>query len=657
MMRNLFAFFACLSLFTALSAPAGGSEVREETEKIVVTATRARVPAEQLGASVRVITAEEIARSGKKDVAEILSSVTGLDAPRTGSRGGTASLFARGGKSDHNLVMINGVQVNQAGGGFDFGRLSAENIERIEIVKGAHSSLYGSDAASAVINVITKKGGGALALSASAALGYRSEKSLVQEYSSSVSGGAENHGYFLSYGRIDDGGILETNNRYRNDGFTANVGLAPAENLDLSFFSVYRSSNFGFPTAGAGDRFDAYADPDQGRKEKAAVLGADVKFRPAERWENFLRFGYSRLDANNYDGPEPAGRDTPFPLKTLDRRLSLEYGFTFLAETDSVSSAASAGVEYERESFRGGDLDRSRKNYAFYVQEHLGFFGKLFLTPGARFDKNDSFGNKWSPSAFAAIKIDGTGTRIRAGIGKGIKEPTFHENFDSSFSTPNPGLMPEETLNREIGADQNLFGGAARLGVTLFHNMHKNLIAYSFEAFPNGTNFENISETRARGAEVELSLRPGGGLALDAGYTYLDTEVTDDGGLGSAAFAKGEKLIRRPAHSFSAGANYSGNGLNLNVSGNYVGGRDDVNWSEFARVENGSFFTVDLAASWEIAATPRRLRLFTRVENLFDRDYERVFGFSSPGLSWVSGISAGIRPARRRAASGEREAP
>ena len=647
-MKNLFAFFACLSFLATFPAAAGGAETTEETEKIVVTATGAPVPAEQLGASVRVITAEEIARSGKRDVAEILSPVAGLEVSRTGSRGGSASLFARGGESDHNLVMINGVQINQTGGGFDFGQLSAENIERIEIVKGAHSSLYGSDAAASVINIITKGGAGALGLSASAALGYRSEKSLVQEYSTSVSGGADAYGYFLSYGRTDDGGVLETNNRYRNDGFTANFGLAPADGLELSFFSVYRSSSFGFPTGGAGDRFDEYADPDQGRKEKAAVLGSELRFLPTEWWENFARVGYSRLDANNYDGPEPAGRDMPFPLKTLDARLSLEYGSTFTVDADSVSSATTAGVEYERESFRSGDLDCSRKNYAFYVQEHLGLFGKLFLTPGVRFDRNDSFGKKWSPSAFAALKIDRTGTRFRAGIGKGIKEPTFSENFDSSFSTPNPDLRPEETLNREIGVDQELAGGAGRIGVTLFHNSHKNLVAYSFEPFPNGTNFENISRTRARGAEVELSLLPGGGLAVDAGYTYLDTEVTDDGGLGSAAFAKGEKLLRRPVHSFSAGANYSRNALNLNVSGNYAGTRDDVDWSGFpgARVENGPVFTVDLAASWEISRSPRRLLLFTRVENLFDRDYERVFGFSSPGMSWVSGISAGIRPAR-----------
>ena len=647
-MKDLFAFFACLSFLATFPAAAGGAEVPEETEKIVVTATGAPVPAEQLGASVRVITAEEIARSGKRDVAEILSPVAGLEVSRTGSRGGSASLFARGGESDHNLVMINGVQINQTGGGFDFGQLSAENVERIEIVKGAHSSLYGSDAAASVINIITKRGAGAFGLVASAALGYRSEKSLVQEYSASVSGGADAYGYFLSYGRTDDGGVLETNNRYRNDGFTANLGLAPADGLELSLFSVYRSSSFGFPTGGAGDRFDAYADPDQGRKEKAAVLGSELRFLATERWENFARFGYSRLDANNYDGPEPAGRDTPFPLKTLDARLSLEYGSTFTVDADSVSSATTAGVEYERESFRSGDLDRSRKNYAFYAQEHLGLFGKLFLTPGVRFDRNDSFGKKWSPSAFAALKIDRTGTRFRAGIGKGIKEPTFSENFDSSFSTPNPDLRPEETLNREIGVDQELAGGAGRIGVTLFHNSHKNLVAYSFEPFPNGTNFENISRTRARGAEVELSLLPGGGLAVDAGYTYLDTEVTDDGGLGSAAFAKGEKLLRRPAHSFSAGANYSRNALNLNVSGNYAGKRDDVDWSGFpgTRVENGPVFTVDLAASWEISRSPRRLLLFTRIENLFDRDYERVFGFSSPGLSWVSGISAGIRPAR-----------
>lgn len=652
-MKNLRRFFAVFAVSVLLPVASSGLERKNGTQKIIVTATKANFPAEQLGASVEVITEEEISRSGKKDVASLLSDVKGFAVSRTGSRGGFVSLFARGGQSDHNLVMINGVQVNRAGGGFDLGSLSTENVERIEIVKGAHSSLYGSDAAASVVNIITKTGKGEFTLSAAAAVGTRAEENaLIREYSAGASGGGKNYGYFLSVGRISDEGILKPDNDYDNTGFTANFDLEPAENVMVSLFSVYRDSEFRFPTGGAGDRFAAVADPDQGTKEKSTVAGADVTFFPRRWWENSVRAGYARVDRESYDGPLPEGPDgtteSATDFATLDERFSFEYGATFFAGFGSVESVASAGVEYEKETFESGDIDRSRKNYAFYLQEHLGFGGRMFVTPGVRFDDNDSFGSKWSPSFFSALKV-GEATRIRAGVGKGIKEPTFFENFSTSFGTiPNPDLEPEESVNAEAGVDWRFLRDRAELTVTFFRSRFRNLIAYSFSPFPNGTNYENISGVSSKGTEVGFSAAAGLGWTIEAGYTYTDTEVTD-AAADSAGFSEGRRLIRVPDHSLAVAVNYSRDGLNANVSGNYVGTRDDVNFSGFpgARVENDSYFTVGLAVSYELALespVAEKLRLFTRMENLFDEDYEDVFGFSSPGFSWISGVSATVRP-------------
>lgn len=646
-------FFASFIVSVLLPVAASGIEGENETQKIVVTATKANFPAEQLGASVEVITEEEIRRSGKKDVASLLSDVKGFTVARTGSRGGFVSLLARGGQSDHNLVMINGVQVNQAGGGFDLGSLSTENVKRIEIVKGAHSSLYGSDAAASVINIITKTGRGNFTLSADAAMGIRAEKNaLIREYSAGASGSGENYGYFLSVGRISDEGILKPDNDYDNTGFTANFDMEPAENVRVSLFSVYRDSEFRFPTGGAGDRFTSVADPDQGTKEKSTVAGGDVTFFPRQWWENSVRVGYARVDRESYDGPLPVSPDgTPdfaTEFTTLDEKFSLEYVSTFFAERGSVTSVTSAGVEFEKESFESGEIDRSRKNYAFYLQEHLGFNGRIFVTPGVRFDDNDSFGRQWSPSLFSSLKVD-EAIRIRAGAGKGIKEPTFFENFSASFGTiPNPDLKPEESVNAEMGADWEFLEDRAELAVTFFRNRFKNLIAYSFSAFPNGTNYENISGVSSKGVEVGFSVATGPEWTIEAGYTYTDTEVTDTAA-DSAGFSEGKRLIRVPDHSFVVAANYSRDSLNANVSGNYIGARDDVNFSEFPgiRVENDSYFTVDIAVSYDLAlenSVAERLRLFTRIENLFNKNYENVFGFSSPGFSWVSGVSAAVRP-------------
>ena len=221
--------------------------------------------------------------------------------------------------------MINSVQINQAGGGFDISSLTTENVERIEIIKGAHSSLYGSDAASSVINIITKRGSGKIRKTGSVALGFRAEDAMILEHSASISGSLENLSYFLSHQRIIDEGILEINNDYRNNNFTATMNLEANDNLNLSFFSIYRNSKFEFPTGGAGDRFDAVADPDSQTKEKSLVTGSDIVFSLTEWWENSLKIGYTRLDRESYDGPEPAQLDGfESEFDTLDKRMSLE---------------------------------------------------------------------------------------------------------------------------------------------------------------------------------------------------------------------------------------------------------------------------------------------------------------------------------------------
>ena len=641
---NSFKIFFAFILILGLFPPTGFSEQRE-VEKIIVTGTKTWIDAERLGSSVTVIDREEIERSGEKDIASILLRVPGFNVSSTGSRGGNSSIFVRGGQSDYNLVMINSVQINQAGGGFDISSLTTENVERIEIIKGAHSSLYGSDAASSVINIITKRGSGKIRKTGSVALGFRAEDAMILEHSASISGSLENLSYFLSHQRIIDEGILEINNDYRNNNFTATMNLEANDNLNLSFFSIYRNSKFEFPTGGAGDRFDAVADPDSQTKEKSLVTGSDIVFSLTEWWENSLKIGYTRLDRESYDGPEPAQLDGfESEFDTLDKRISLEYGSSFFVDFDQISSITSTGFEYEKESFKTDSLNESRKNYAFYAQNNFVLLETFFVTAGIRYDDNEAFGSEWSPSVFAKWKIKESGTAIRGGVSRGIKEATFFENFSAAFGTiPNPDLKPEETLTAEIGINQPLLNNAVELDLSFFQNGFKNIIAYSFTPFENGTNYENISRAKSKGAEAAIRFYPSDALTLSATYAYVKTDVTDDGGLGSPSFSEGEQLIRIPEHSFSFNAGYSRNAFGFNLSGNYVGSRNDVNWSEFlsTRVKNDSFFIVDAAASYEISLKSfvDKIRLFSRVNNMFNVNYEDVFGFSSPGFSMISGVS------------------
>ncbi len=646
-MKRSLCFFSLL-IFTFF-VESSYSEEQKQLRKIVVTATKVPTPLEHLGASVEIITRDDIEKSQTTDVADLLRNVPGLIVPQSGSRGSTASLFVRGGESDYNLIMIDGVQVNQSAGAFDFSSLTTENIERIEIIKGAHSAIYGSDALTSVINIITKKGRGKATLFVSGALGARKEnKNLIQEYKAGISAGDEQYGYFLSFGRSSDEGILDFNNEHKNSTYTGTFNLVPHEKLDISVTTVYQDSKFEFPTGSAGDRFDIL-DPDNFSETGTFITGANISYRLLPWWENTVSLGWTNQKRKNKDKDNGMEID-PFggsESKVEEKRQMVDYRSSIFLNNNNFSSVTTLGFEYEKEKFDGFGLKSSRNNYAYYAQKQLGLYESLFLTAGIRLDNNESYGTELTPRASLSYLIRSSGTKLRASVGRGIKEPSFFENFDEDLTAGNPDLNPEESLNIEGGIDQLLFGDALKLYFTYFWNKFENLIQYSSESFANGTNYANVQETETKGIEVGGNFNASSELTLGLNYVYLDSEVTEDGGLGSAGFSQGSELIRRPSHYFSFVANYFHRDFNLNVSGTYIGKRDDLNFSEFPskRVENGSYFKADLAASYKLPLDFPYLQgatVFTRAQNLFNKDYEDIFGFSSPGLSILTGLSIRI---------------
>jgi vitamin B12 transporter len=663
-MKSRFSFFLLTAFLLNSSALAVGDEETEALESVVVTATKIPTPISQLGASVEVITEEEIKESGTKDVFEVLRGVAGFNMVQSGSRGGTASLFVRGGESDFNLVLIDGVQVNDIGGSFDFSTLTTDNIERIEIVKGPHSALYGSDAVTSVINIITRKGKGKRAVGVSAGLGAHKEKdgSLIQEYQASLRGGEKNFGLSLAYGRIDDDGIL-VNNEYINNTFSGSFKYDPLDNLSLSVIARYADSRMEFPTEFAGDKFDPL-DPDQFGEIDSLTLGSTISFSPTPWWEHVLLIGLHDKDSLFRDNPNPEvtffDSEVPSTTSTDETRVSLDYRWNFYYDIREIAdSATTLGFEYENEAadqssvggFGASAFDESRDNFAFYFQEQVGFFDWLFITGGFRVDDNESFGTEVSPRGSLAFLIKDTGTKLRGGVGRGIKEPTIIENFGlGEFTIGNPDLKPEESISWEIGLDQKIFKEILELNFTFFWNTFDNLIVFSFAPFPNGTNFENIQEAKTNGIEVGGTLRPLDALTISGNYTFLDAEVTADGGLGSIGFSEGESLIRRPKHSFSFTADYFYKEFNVNLKGIYVGKRDDLDFSDFVnfttnRVTLDDYFRLDLAGYYEIPVSflhLKEVRAFTRIENLLNQDYEEVFGFSAEEFNFIVGLSFSI---------------
>lgn len=663
----------------AFSQGAGGVRLGE----VVVTATRTEVPVEELGVSATVITSEEIRQRQAADVLELLRDVTGLTVMQSGSRGAVTELYSRGTESNHTLVLIDGVRVNEAGGGFDWANITTDNIERIEVIRGPQSALYGSDAMGGVIHIITKKGQGAPRVIVSTAHGGHSESGkYMGEQKVSLTGGTEWAGYSLSFGRVDDLGILPVNNDYWNNTFSGRLDLYPTEKLDVTLTARAIQNRLGIPTENGGDipdRIFPGLDPNQYQERLDLVGGLGAKLELFPWWEHVIHAGLHRLDQEFRDRPD---LETAFDAAPGSRTKSLETRAAFDYHTNlkfplqgPVRSTLTLGYAFDHEAldldalstFRFGPppfgifsstekIEASRSNHAYYMQEQLTILGRLHLTGGFRLEDNSNFGTELNPRGSIAYELKETGTKLRAAVGTGIKEPTFLENFGGFGTIGNPGLKPEKSFSWEVGVDQHLLDRKLQVGVTYFRNHLEDLIAFVPTSFPPPPvlppNYFNIQEAETWGVELAARVKLLEGLTVGGTYTFLDTEVLDDGGLGNLFFAKGKELLRRPNHTGSFFVNWLWRGLNVNLRGSYVGPRDDtfftVSPGPFGfynfvnqRVTNQEYFVLDLALSYtmELGSGPvRSMKFFAKARNILNEKYEEVYGYSAPRASALGGV-------------------
>jgi vitamin B12 transporter len=679
------ALISTMMLFGFSGLLSAAEEEAVDLGEVVVTATRTEVPIKELGVSATVITAEQIERSQAKDAVDLLRDVAGINVAQQGSRGGVASLFARGGESNFTLVLIDGVQVNEAGGFFDFSSLATANIERIEIIRGSQSALYGSDAIGGVIHIITKKGKGRPTVSVSTANGAHSENGhYIGEQRFNFSGGNKWLDYSFAYGRSDDNGILNVNNNFWRNTISSRLDFRPKDKWDVSLTLRYEDAHSAFPTENGGDRPDRVfpgLDPDQNREDRNLAIGLGTQFDVFSWWENALEVKFHRQEREFNDPPnvESAFDASPGSFSdTVENRFTFDYHTNLrFPREGAVRSILTLGYEYELETFNLDDLstsrygsdptaaatyttqsDESRTNNAFYAQEQLTLFDRLHLTGGLRVDNNSKFGTEVTPRGSIAFEIKETGTKPRAAIGTGIKEPTFIENFGGFGTGGNPNLKPEKSLSWEIGVDQDLWDGRVQLGLTYFQNKYENLIAYIYipTSWPPPAvlppNYFNVQAAESWGVEFMGKVNPGYGLTLGVNYSYLNTKVTDAGGLTNLFFVEGEKLLRRPTHTASFFVDWLWKDLNLHLKGTYVGERDDslflvapgpFGWYTYTslRLKNDDYFVADLAASYTFDVDflfLKGIKIFAKGQNIFNEHYEEVLGFSSPRFSAMGGV-------------------
>ncbi len=629
----LLCFFLYTSLHLAIaveSAVAG-----EEADKVIVTATRIETPVDEVGSDVTIISGKEIEKSQKKTVAEILRGVGSLDVVRTGGPGSTTSVFIRGAKAEHTLVMIDGVEMNDpisAGRTFNFADLTVDNIERIEIIKGPQSTLYGSDAMGGVINIITKKGSGRPRAFISGEAGSFS----TYRESAGLSGGTSLVNYSLSLSREDTDGISSAAAKdgnteadaYENTTVAGRFGLTPTEYLSLDLTARYTDARHDIDNGG-GRGMD---DPNNTMESKRLSFRTSASlFLLDGILENTVGFSLTDQESENNNGTDPL-HPASLTLSSFDSQSRK----TDLQSTLRMGRAGTltAGIEYEEEEgeskfhsesawgpFTSNFSNQKARNTGYYAEESIGFFERLFLTVGVRSDNHNRFGSETTYRATGAYKIKETGTTLKATFGTGFKAPTLFQLF-SQYGDVH--LLPETSTGWDAGIEQTLASGRVSLGVTYFANNFDDLIDFDSATW----KYRNISGAETSGVEISAMVRPLDDLSIRARYTYTDTLDR----------STRMQLLRRAPNSLSLKMVYdfSDKG-NVNMDINYVGTRDDKDFSTFpaTRVTLGPYTLVDLAASY---ALTKNVTITGRIENLLDQDYEEVAGFGTPGIGAYGGV-------------------
>jgi vitamin B12 transporter len=610
---------------------------------LVVTATRIGTPEKKVGSSVTVISAEELAKTGKTFVLDALEAALGLTTVRNGGQGAASSVSIRGANSEHTLFLLDGVELNDPinpSRSYDVSHLPLSQVERIEVLRGPQGLLYGSDALGGVINIITRtgRGGPRLTLASSA----DSLRSLSADVSLAGSGRKTEYTFAAFHERT--AGLSAASSAYpgnvEKDGYR-NLSLAArwayAPRPDASLTLTVRAAdarteldNFGGPGGDDPNNVQAYGS--------LLVRGQYRGLSRNGRWEQAVSLswlGARRSNDNPADPAHPSEWDRGLYRSGL---LKLDWqNNVVLRPTNTLT----AGLEVEREA--GGSDYASDGPYGpsesrfptaragtagIYLLDHWETGGRFFVTAGVRADLHSRSGAAMTFRLAPSFLIAATGTRLKATLGSGFKAPSLYQLFAPATSfgpVGNPDLRPERALGWDAGIEQRLAADRVVLGLTWFENAFRDLVDFDYAA-----GYVNIGRARTRGLEASAELKPAAGLHFAASYARLSAVDTQTG----------TELLRRPRDKVSADASLRIFGrFDLSTHVLWVGRRLDRDFSSYpyATVAMTDYVLLDAALA---ASLGPGFDIFLRVDNVLDTRYEAVWGYGTPGRTVRLGFRA-----------------
>jgi vitamin B12 transporter len=611
------------------------------SSKVVVTAQALPLDAGSSPAPLTILTREQIDQRIATSLPDLLATQPGFSMGRTGPEGGSASLFLDGGNSNYTKVLVDGVPANTPGGLIDFSNFTLDNIEKIEVVHGAESALYGSDAMDGVIQIFTHRG-----------------TTRIPEFTAFADGGnfaTGRGGAVLSglLGRFDYSAAfsdLETagqgpNDAFRNRTLSGSFGWHISDTARISLSLRDNDSEAGTPgqtllqPANLTDTI-ALQDFDTG-------LRAD--FATGSHWHHQLSGTEMYFREFNFDPFFPSfyqynragftGQST-----YLLRGFGVTAGYEYEVENGFLSAAANGGLSL-------AVIHARRNNQAGFLDIRWQPIARLTLSAGARAEDNADFGTRVVPRAGASYALRSAqgafgDTRLRASYGQGIVEPRFDQSFGADPCFPgDPSLLPEQSRTVNAGIDQKLASDRLRVTAEYFDNRFHNIISFQSvtpsaaclainDPFGAGTYF-NTNLARARGANLSTETRLTRWLSASANYTYDSTRVLSAPNNFDPNYIVGSRLIRRPVNSGNVLLNAAFRRMNWNLSGYFTGRRGDSDFLGLGLTSNPGYARFDLAGSYKLT---HGVSFYGRIANLADQKYQEVLGFPALGREFRIGV-------------------
>jgi vitamin B12 transporter len=575
-----------------------------QTEEVVVIATRNAVPKNKVTKSVSVVTEEQIRQEHAGTLLEALRNVPGIFVRQSGAIGRTTAIVIRGSTDDQVLVMIDGVEVNNiTTGGFDYATLPAEMIERVEVLRGSASTLYGSHAIGGVVNIITKHGSGPMRTSIASEFGTN------HTFRETVQTQAEVGplSYHVGATRVDSHGLGEGDDvEITHANATSTLQLAPWARAEVAVNSMHSSVGI--------DDGAFRPDPNRFLERDQFIMSTALIVEPTDMWESELRFTLNDDDLLSVDVANPGTQQTTTEFRFNTTRVGGELINRIDFGTMGLLTIGGQVLDDEAEST---SFRKTILRWAWYVQHQVDLTDRFTVIAGVRKVRHNTFGGHLTIEGSASYRVPGTETRLYANYSEGFRAPDLNELFFPGFG--NPALKPEESEMFEVGVGQDFWDHRATIDLSFYHTEVDQLIQISsprpFVFLPI-----NLGEAEMEGFELAMAVRPTDALELRGQWTYTDAEEEPSK----------EELADIPQHVLGLNLHYRFHPKwRMNANATVVSRREASN-----RQKIKGYKKIDASITYEVN---EHVEVYMRVENLLNARYQEVLGFQAAGAMFFVG--------------------